>query len=332
MAENNTRREFLRQAAGACVGLTCLPLAVGRLFAEEGAKEDRKLQCAEFRTRKLKCVIGNNEPWGEHRGGYNGVFKLTPEGTEDNLFVPAYAGLNLEHYFDGYHNGNPEVLFEPRRAPIEFAKVSDSRAELYQPPTPFWGVESWTTFTVAEPHYVDMKFRCIPRKKAFELGYMGVFWASYINAPESKSIHLLGRDPAKETQDQWVEFSSPQHGVQSTVCNARTNWQTALPLKEGFPTHLFTSISPIRYAEPFYYGLWRGYAVVLMFSPGELVRFAMSPTGGGATNPAWDFQMVIPNYEVGREYRLSARLLCCKFEGVESVLQEYRRWRARKGR
>ncbi|HEX71847.1 MAG TPA: hypothetical protein ENN65_00810, partial [Candidatus Hydrogenedentes bacterium] len=71
-----------------------------------------------FSTEALRCVIGDNTAMGVHRAGYNGVFELTIPGSARNVFVPHYAGLNLEHYFDAAPvSENREVFFEPRVAP-----------------------------------------------------------------------------------------------------------------------------------------------------------------------------------------------------------------------
>ncbi len=50
-----------------------------------------------------------------------------------------------------------------------------------------------------------------------------------------------------------------------------------------------------------------------MFDRTEGIRQTHSPSAGGAnpelmtSNPAWDFQFVIPNYEITREYSFHAR-------------------------
>ncbi|MBW7862841.1 MAG: hypothetical protein H3C30_00335 [Candidatus Hydrogenedentes bacterium] len=145
-----------------------------------------------FSVSQLQCVIGNNAAAGEHRAGYNGVFQLTAPDAPKNAFVPLYAGLNLEHYFDAATvSEDRAVFFEPRNASMSFQMLDENTAELHQPTTPHFGVESWTRLTVKDPCYVDMDFRCVPRKAGLAGNVLGVFWASYINAPEDKSLYFL---------------------------------------------------------------------------------------------------------------------------------------------
>src|SRR5207244_12730449 len=148
-----------------------------------------------FRAGDLTAVIGDNGAADGHRAGYNGIWSLTHRGEPRNLFVPGYAGLNLEHIFDGDKrdlDGGSKVFFEPRHAAMTFKKLSATEAELHQPPTPTFHLESWTRFKLSAPHYLDMSFRCTPTQHAFAHGYIGLFWASYINAPEDRSIYFRG--------------------------------------------------------------------------------------------------------------------------------------------
>jgi hypothetical protein len=62
------------------------------------------------------------------------------------------------------------------------------------------------------------------------------------------------------------------------------------------------------------------------------LRFAHSLSGGGRstsgddTNPAWDFQLVIPDYETGKEYGLEMRVVYKPWAGRADVLKEVRNW------
>src|SRR5688572_27612436 len=106
-----------------------------------------------FQIGDLTAVIGDNEAYEGHRAGYNGVHRLTHR-TKPNLSLFTITGLNLEHIFDGDKelHGDSKVFFEPRNAPMAFKKISESEAELHQPPTPTFHLESWTRFKLVAPH------------------------------------------------------------------------------------------------------------------------------------------------------------------------------------
>ena len=284
----------------------------------------------EFAVSGLRCVIGDNEALGEHREGYNGVFAITAPDAADSPFVPLYAGLNLEHYFDTRPRpADAAVFFEPRRVPMTFTRIDERTAELYQPPTPVFGVESWTRFEVREPHYIDMQFRCVPRKDAFQGGLMGVFWASYIHAPEDKSMYFLGGVPPYDAP-RWTQLCTPAHDHDSTV--RHVNDERVFPFETAGGT-LYSSFSPLRFDAPFFYGRVRGHVLIYIFDPAAIVRFAHSPSGGGVTpggddtSPAWDFQLIVPEPKVGQEYTLRMRLVYKPWVSRDDVLDEARRYR-----
>ncbi|MFH1739804.1 MAG: hypothetical protein ABIH23_12405, partial [bacterium] len=290
--------------------------------------------CAEFRSTELECVIGNNAAAGEHREGYNGLFRLTSTHQPETLFVPFYAGLNLELFFDGASIGRDrDRLFEPRHAPMEFRKLDDRTAELYQPPTPLWKVENWTHFRLVDPYYIDVTFRCVPHEYLFQGGALGVFWASYINEPLNKSIYFLQGGSSLE-EPRWHQFCPQYHGHDSTVKHESDPFQWDF-MPEVTKTFMFAEISRITYAEPFYYGRFRNMVWIIMFEKPENVRFTQSPSGGGKTRagddtcPAWDFQFVVPDYEVGKEYQLRYCVAYKPWRGRSDVLNEVRLLRER---
>lgn len=284
---------------------------------------------ARFSVSRLECVIGNNKSCGDHQAGYNGVFSLVSPDQPETAYVPLYAGVNLEHFFDRRpRSSDTAVFFEPRYAPMAFRRLSDTAAELHQPPTLTYQVESWTTFELAAPYYIDIRFRCIPRAPVFEGGFLGVFWASYMNAPLNKSIYFLG--PGGTIQNpQWLQFCTQYHNHCSTVLHEAD----AGPKEFGdLPPVLWNQISPLRYSQPFYYGQIRNMVLIYVFEPNPYLRFAHSPSGGGPTSdgtdthPAWDFQLVIPNYEVGKEYGFRMRLVYKPWAGRADVLEEVERF------
>jgi hypothetical protein len=276
----------------------------------------------ELGTQAFTCRIGNNAAAGVHRAGYNGVWSLVPAGLRESLFVPTVAGLNLEHYFDGWQNGRREVFFEPRVAPMELVRVDAHTVRLLQRPTPFWGVESVTTFTVREPNIIDLEFRCVPRKAVFRNDTMGVFWASYINRPEDNSIHfrargVLGMSP-------WTRYTTRRHGEASSIAGRAD--AVNLEIGEEQKDKLFSTLAPVRWDRPYYYGRWRDRVYVVAFKTPEFLRFAHSPSGGGQGNPAWDFQFLTPGVRPGREYRLDARCIVDRWQGEDWVDRQAAAW------
>jgi hypothetical protein len=280
-----------------------------------------------FRAGDLTAVIGDNAAAGEHRPGYNGVWSLTHRTQPANLFVPSVAGLNFEHIFDGDKRDVGDgrtIFFEPRHAPMTFRRLSDTEAELHQPPTPTYHLESKTRFTLVAPHYVDFHFRCTPTQHVFAHGYIGLFWASYTNAPGDKSIYFRGGG-------QWQQLCTQQHNDKSTV--RHRDDKIELKFSAGLGDALYRNLSPLRFDKPFYYGLFHDHLYIVMFDRSAGIRFTHSPSGGGlnrekeTTNPAWDFQYILPQYEVMTEYGFRARVAYRERCAREEILREVAEWR-----
>jgi len=280
-----------------------------------------------FRVGDLTAIIGDNEASGMHRAGYNGVWSLTHRAEAVNLFVPTVAGLNFEHIFDGTRadkDASRRIFFEPRNARMTFRKLSDTEAELHQPPTPTYHLESWTRFTLSAPHYIDMAFRCRPTQHAFGHGYIGLFWASYINAPPDKSMYF-------RQGGLWHQLCTQRHNDESTVRHVQDKIE--LRFDENQPESLYRNLSPLRFDRPFYYGNFRDMTAIFMFDRHEGIRFTHSPSGGGinkeqeTTNPAWDFQYLVPKYEVKKEYGFRARLAYRPRCSRAEIVKEFENWR-----
>ena len=279
----------------------------------------------------VRAVIVNNEAVDDkvlpgHRGGYSGVASLTHQGQDKNLFVPFYAGLNFEHIHDGT-NQPRDILFEPRRAPMEIRQIDEYTAELHQPPTPHWQLESWLRYQLLDDGVIEMTLECIPRARTFKNDYIGLFFASYINKPDSLDIHFLGH-PADQVdgESRWIRGVTPAHGILSTHLAIDDNRN--FTHDPNFPLTLVFSKSNYRYAKPWYYGVSGGMAFVLMFRLSDNVRFSQSPSGGGNGNPAWDFQWFVPKYEVGKRYRFVMRAMYLPFESPQQIIKATARHRA----
>lgn len=276
----------------------------------------------------LTAVIGDNGEHQTHRAGYNGVWSLKHRSLDRNLFVPSYAGLNLEHIFDGAPPFHREVFFEPRHAPMNLSKMESDTVQLHQPPTPTFELESWSRFSLKAPHYLDLDFVCRPHQHVFDYGYIGLFWASYINAPEDKSLYFLGGDDPENPM--WLQYCTQFHNDQSTVLSSSDDFE--LSVSEDYRDALFRHVSQLRYRFPFYYGNFGDLVWIVMFHSDQRVRFSHSPSGGGAnrerktSNPAWDYQLIIPEFEVPERYRLRMRTVLRPRCSREEIFAEYERW------
>jgi hypothetical protein len=178
-----------------------------------------------LRRGAIEAVIADNRAVDDavlpgHRAGYHGVASLKHDKQQRSLFVPAYAGLNFEHIHDGTVQKR-EILFEPRNAPMQLRVIDQHTAELHQAPTPHWGLESCMRYQLIDQEVIELTFECVPRRAIYKNGYIGLFWASYIDQPESRATHFLipGTDsadpPRWRPHGKWVRATSPEHGVRA---------------------------------------------------------------------------------------------------------------------
>jgi len=316
--------------------MNAIPPALGSLFAilicllalSVHAEPPSNTGYATLKAGELTAVIGDNSAEGEHRAGYNGVWSLLHSTSTRSVFVPAVAGLNLEHIVTGEQLEDGKIFFEPRNAPMSLTQISGSEAELHQPPTLTFHVESWTRFQLVAPHYLDMSFRCVAHKPVFSRGYLALFWASYINAPADKSMYFLGGFDGQKNH--WIQLCTQWHNDQSTVRHRDDTFEMTFP-PNGRDT-LFKSLSRLRFDQPFFYGHFDNLVWQVMFDRTEGVRLTHSPSGGGTnaamqtTNSAWDFQFLVQKPEVMKEYSFRVRTVLRQRCSREELQAEYKKW------
>jgi hypothetical protein len=290
-----------------------------------------------FQIGDLTAVIGDNsadEKLGQ-RAGYNGLWSLRHKDSDRSFFVPSIAGLNFEHIISGEGEQDKDIFFEPRRSPMSFRRLSDSAAELHQPPTETFYLESWTKFELVAPHYIDMTFRFRATQHVFERGYISLFWASYMNAPQDKSLYFRGGKEGTQNQQMWQQHCPPLHNHTSTVRPYGDDFE--MTFAEGAPDALYKHFTPLRFAKPFYYGNFDDFTVIYLFDRSEGIRFTQSPSGGGVnkeketTNPAWDFSFFVPSYEVAEEYSFRMRAVFRPKCSREEIDREYADWAGSSG-
>ncbi len=258
----------------------------------------------------------NDEVLQDHKAGYSGVAILRHKKRAENLFVPNYAGLNYEHIHDGTTQDR-DVLFEPRKAPMELRVLGEHAVELHQPPTPNWGLESSLRYEMLGDGAIEMTLECMARRKTFKNGYIGLFWASYIHQPDSLDIHFRGTGSIEQSVVRWIRGITPGHGIRSN--HLALDDDRELKHDADFPLTLVFNNSPHRYAEPWYYGVSHGMAFAQVFRRQDRVRMAQSPSGGGSGNPAWDFQCFFENYKLNTPHQLVMRAIYVPYESPEQV-------------
>jgi hypothetical protein len=290
------------------------------------------LPYAVLRRDPVEAVIVDNSAVDDevlpgHRAGYSGVALLRHTTRQENLFVPAYAGLNFEHILDGIASADRKIQFEPRNHPMELRRINPHAVELCQPPTFHHALESCQRYELLSDGTIQLTIELIARKPSFPNGYIGLFWASYMNQPESLDIHFRGVPASTPSAPPaWVRGITPAHGELSTHIAATDNRQ--FPHDSPFPLTLVHSLSNFKYTEPWFFGISHGMAFVQMFRPKDFTRLTQSPSGGGKGNPAWDFQWLVPDYEPGRLYRFVMRAAYLPYASHEQVDKATKKHRA----
>ncbi|MFC2087735.1 hypothetical protein ACFLSA_06210 [Bacteroidota bacterium] len=253
--------------------------------------------------------------------GLNGIIDLSHPA--ERVSPISHTCINLEHIFAGDRLLD---LFEPRTHYMSLLKGKDDEWQLYQSPTPISQVETLTSFKLTAPHYIDIKVKCMIHSDDFIThDYLGLFFASYIEAPEDKRIFFQGYEKG-ETTPKWIEAYSEKHGDKSTHI-AKDDDKDAFYFAPDFNVKLANHFSEYKYDKPFYYGRFKNMVLAFLFDSSEIIRFSQSPTGGGAKNPAWDFQYIIPNPQLKKEYSFRARIVYKPFISEEDVLKEYQDWK-----
>ena len=286
---------------------------------------------ALIESESLRAVIADNSAYGkDHRQGYSGISELYHGGSKRTLFVPAYSGLNLEHIFNGNYISYDWDIFEPRIAPITLSRLGNKRVELFQKRTANWPLQSRLIYEITNENTIEMRARFRPLEDTWEKhGYIGVFFASYIHAPEDMAIHFIGQTRSRKGNSlpRWITHLPKTHGDQACHRPAGSDWDP--PIDPGFNISLVQGVSDYEYIHPFYFGISYGKVFIMMFKDftgqGEL-RFAQSPSGGGKGNPAWDFFFLARNYKIGKDFGFTAATVYKDFTSREDVIKTWEKW------
>jgi len=185
---------------------------------------------------------------------------------------------------------------------------------------------------------VDLTFDCIPAEDLYPQGFFAMMWASYMNRAVDRRIHFWGTENDRTS---WTTFGEGE-GQEIEVGTVSYSGIPDLPYEEGAQTLNLIENPEKKFLTPFYYGLLDGdhnletiedkVLYMVLFDQTDPIRFAMwnffnDENGDPDTHsPAWDWQFVIRDPQVGQQYRYRARVVVKPFEGEEQVWREYRRW------
>ncbi len=314
----------MKQLKTATGGLIVLFMTTMNVFSQD---------TLHLRSDKMEMVIANNQSYGDsHRAGYNGISEISlKNGSEKNLFKSPFSGLNLEFIFSGDSTSYDWDIFEPRKSPMQLTRLTSQKVRLEQSQTENWPLQSTITFELSH-NVVDMTYEGVALDDIWKkYQYIGLFFASYIDGPEKKGIHFIGRTRSGEEEPEWIYHLPRGHGQAANHRPKSSNWDP--PYDPALPLRLVSGFSDYEYSYPFYYGRTGENVIIMMFrNPDENseLRFAQSPNGGGPDDPAWDFIYFKKEYEVNKKFNFKVGMIIKKFEGKEDVIQQYEQWSGNK--
>lgn len=249
------------------------------------------------------------------------------------------TGLNFEHIFNGVAADKQISMFTPRRDPVVLIQKSPVEVTLHwKGGQSAWGMDSSMTYSLVGNDAIDMKFSVTPTEERFGQGYAALMWASYMASARDRRIHFYGVDGDRKG---WIAFGEDrEEGFETGTVSF--HGVPPLPFEEGSQTLNIIEHPTKQFLKPFYYGLMDGdhdpgttddtLAYIMMFDQDTPIRFAMWNFVKDASGkqdshrPAWDWQYVIRNPEIGKQYRYRARLLIRPFSSREEILTTYESW------
>ena len=276
---------------------------------------------------QLYCTV----PFEERFNGYNGIPRLRHRDSH-HPFLTSASGLNCEFFFD-----EKRWSFEPRWKDIErfqaqpsrVKAISDSEAHLEIEAGEDWGIKVETTFRLEAPYFLDLEHSFTPtREDKIPGGFLGAFWASYIQAPRNPGYYVWGR-VSPRIRPSWHNIYDALNLETVGVIGAERG-PVGGSLR-GPAKPLIYDLSPVRYVEPLMVGRVHDMLLAFLFQPAEdlEIRPAFNAQGGGVGVPAWDYQAVVPNPKVGRRYSFKVRVVYKPFEGLDEALDLQRQWKDR---
>lgn len=200
------------------------------------------------------------------------------------------------------------------------------------------GADCELTYTLAERDAIDIGFVVTATQARFGQGYAAFMWAGYMACARDRKICFYGLDGDREG---WIAFGEDVNGGFETG-TVSYKGVAPLPYEKDSQTLNIIEHPAKHFLKPFYYGLMDGdhdltttndiLAYIMMFDQDTTIRFALwnfvRDAAGKADphRPAWDWQFVIHNPVLGKQYGYRARLVICPFTRRDEILHRYEKW------
>ena len=256
-----------------------------------------------------------------------------------NLFRDDAVGINFEHIFNGAKAQHAISMFTPRHDPCHLKQVGESRFQIHWPSQGSqWGIDARMVYDLSKAGQVDLEFECTPTKAVASQGFVAMMWASYMHRAVDRKIHFWGKTGDRRG---WVEFGEGK-GNDIEVGTVSHAGSKDLPFEPGSQTLNLIEHPGKKFITPFYYGILDGdhdlkttddhLLYLVLFDQTDAIRFAMwnffkDDAGLPDTHsPAWDWQYVMRNPQIGQRYGYRARIVVKPFQGKAEIWNEYRKW------
>jgi hypothetical protein len=232
---------------------------------------------------------------------------------------------------------NQHNAFSPRQGKMPLFLLPDGKSVklVRKAEDDPWGMSSTLKYTVIQPHFLDVDFRCVPHDKTLFGGrnYAILFFANYMNEVEDVALHFRGIEGPNQ-QEKWIRAEAPKghrDWNQGGTYRSSSSSDLEYDADHNFKLNSWSYEFP-RFTKPFYYGrAAKGMVFLLMFNTlhteDDEMRFSFFKFKlPKRKRPAWDFQYVIRKIDDGKEYGFKARLVWKKFVSAEDCLEEYESW------
>jgi hypothetical protein len=309
-------------------------MLTGILYSKKDSV-DKSGQSFHMNNGYFSGIIHDNESNKKRQGsGFNPLTHILYP--TQNIYRDEDVGLNFEHIMNGTAADAAISMFTPRRDICSVIQRTDSSASIIHPAKhSSWNMDSEIRYQFSGKYSIDLEFRVTLRENKFPLGYVAFMWASYMHCALDRRIYFIG------SNEEWLAFGeNTNNGFETGTIGY--SGADHLPYEDGSKTLNVIEHPQKKFIFPFYYGLVHGsgrvdnpgdtMVYIMMFDQKEPIRFAMwnfaknSEGRPDTHSPAWDWQYVIWEPQINKEYRYRARIIYKPYAGRDDIKEEYENW------